>query len=68
MKLFLNFSAYADNDNVDFTKLTEDLTEEVDNSIGKHYADLFDNLFTYGKMSRTKNDKKTGLSFDPVRR
>lgn len=68
MKLFLNFSAYADNDNVKFTKLTENLTEEVDRSVGKRYADLFDNLFTYGKMSRTKSDKKTGMSFDTVYR
>lgn len=68
MKLFLNFSAYADEDNVDFTKLTENLTEKVDNSVGKKYTELFNNLFKYGKTNRSKNDKKTGLQFDTVRR
>lgn len=68
MKLFLNFSAYADDDNVDFTKLTENLTERVDNAVGKKYKELFNNLFKYGKTNRSKNDKKTGLQFDTVRR
>lgn len=68
MKLFLSFSAYADNDNVNFTKLTESLTEEMSNDFGKQYADVFNNLFEYGKTHRTKSDKKTGLSFDTVRR
>lgn len=68
MKLFLNFSAYADEDNVDFTKLTENLTEKVDNAVGKKYTELFNNLFKYGKTNRSKSDKKTGLQFDTVRR
>ena len=68
MKLFLSFSAYADNDNVNFTKLTESLTEEMSNAFGKQYADVFNNLFEYGKIHRTKSDKKTGLDYDTVRR
>ena len=68
MKLFLSFSAYADNDNIDFTKLTEDLTEEMPNEFGKKYKDVFNNLFEYGKTHRQKSDKKVGLSFDTVRR
>jgi hypothetical protein len=68
MKLFLSFSAYADNDNVDFTKLTESLTEEVSNEVGKQYKDVFNNLFEYGKTHRQKSDKKTGMSYDTVRR
>lgn len=68
MKLFLSFSAYADNDNVDFTKLTEDLTEEMPNKFGKKYKDVFNNLFEYGKTHRQKSDKKVGLSFDTVRK
>lgn len=68
MKLFLSFSAYADNDNIDFTKLTEDLTEEMPNEFGKKYKDVFNNLFEYGKTHRQKSDKKVGLSFDTVRK
>lgn len=68
MKLFLSFSAYADNDNINFTKLTEDLTEEMPNEFGKKYKDVFNNLFEYGKTHRQKSDKKVGLSFDTVRR
>lgn len=68
MKLFLSFSAYADNDNVDFTKLTESLTEEVSNEVGKQYKDVFNNLFEFGKTHRQKSDKKTGMSYDTVRR
>lgn len=68
MKLFLNFSGYADNDNVKFTKLTEDITEELPNSEGKKYVELFNNFFDYGKRDIKKGDKKTGLSSDEVRR
>lgn len=68
MKLFLSFSAYADNDNVDFTNLTESLTEEMSNDFGKQYKEVFNNLFEYGKTHRTKSDKKTGLKYDSVRR
>lgn len=68
MKLFLSFSAYADNDNVDFTKLTENLTEEMPNEFGKKYKDVFNNLFEYGKTHRQKSDKKVGLSYDTVRK
>lgn len=68
MKLFLSFSAYADNDNIDFTKLTEDLTEEMPNEFGKKYKNVFNNLFEYGKTHRQKSDKKVGLSFDTVRK
>lgn len=67
MKLFLSFSAYADNDNVDFTKLTEDLTEEMPTEFGRKYKDVFNNLFEYGKTHRQKSDKKVGLSYDKVR-
>lgn len=67
MKLFLSFSAYADNDNVDFTKLTEDLTEEMSTEFGRKYKDVFNNLFEYGKTHRQKSDKKVGLSYDKVR-
>lgn len=68
MKLFLSFSAYADDDNINFTKLTEDLTEEVPNEEGKKYADLFDNLFEYGTMYPKKGMKSTGMGYDTVRR
>ena len=67
MKLFLSFSAYADNDNIDFTKLTKDLTEEVPIEFGRKYKDVFNNLFEYGKMHRQKSDKKVGLNYDKVR-
>ena len=67
MKLFLSFSAYADNDNIEFTKLTEDLTEEMPTEFGRKYKDVFNNLFEYGKTHRTKSDKKTGLNYDTVR-
>ena len=67
MKLFLSFSAYADNDNVDFTKLTKDLTEEMPTEFGRKYKDVFNNLFEYGKTHRQKSDKKVGLSYDKVR-
>lgn len=68
MKLFLSFSAYADDDNVKFSKLTEDLTEEVSNEVGKQYKEVFNNLFEYGKTHRQKSDKKVGMSYDTVRR
>lgn len=68
MKLFLSFSAYADNDNVEFTKLTEDLTEEMPNEFGKKYKEVFNNLFEYGKTHRQKSDKKVGLRYDTVRK
>lgn len=67
MKLFLSFSAYADNDNVDFTTLTENLTEEVPTEFGKKYKEVFNNLFEYGKTHRQKSDKKVGLKYDKVR-
>ena len=68
MKLFLSFGAYADNDNVKFTKRTENLTEELSWSEGAHLADMFDTLFEYGRTDNKKGDRKTGLSFDTVRR
>lgn len=68
MMLFLNFSAYADEDNVSFTKLTEDITERVPNDQGKQIKDVLNNLLEYGKLHRQKSDKGTGLNYDKIRR
>lgn len=67
--MFLTFSAYADNDNIDFTKTTERFTEEVSNSEGKMIVDAFNNAMKYGYINPTKSQKASGIGgYDTARR
>jgi hypothetical protein len=67
--MFLTFSAYADNDNIDFTETTERFTEEVSWSEGKRLVDAFNNAIKYGHTNPTKSQKATAIGgYDTVRR
>ena len=67
--MFLTFSAYADNDNVDFTDATERFTEEVSNQEGKLITDAFNNAVKYGYINPTKSQRSTSIGgYDKARR
>lgn len=67
--MFLTFSAYADNDNIDFTKTTERFTEKVSNSEGKMIVDAFNNAVKYGYINPTKSQKASSIGgYDTARR
>lgn len=59
--MFLTFSAYADDDNIDFTKTTERFTEKVSNSEGKMIVDAFNNAVKYGYINPTKSQKASSI-------
>lgn len=59
--MFLTFSAYADDDNIDFTKTTERFTEKVSNSEGKMIVDAFNNAVKYGYINPTKSQKASKI-------
>lgn len=67
--MFLTFSAYADDDNIDFTDTTERFTEEVSNSEGVRIKDMFNNAVKYGNVTPSKSQKASAVGgYDKARR
>ena len=67
--MFLTFSAYADDDNIDFTDTTERFTEDVSNAEGVRIKDMFNNAVKYGNVTPTKSQKASAVGgYDKARR
>mgnify|MGYP003451683398 FL=1 len=67
--MFLTFSAYADDDNIDFTDATERFTEDVSNAEGVRIKDMFNNAVKYGNVAPTKSQKASAIGgYDKARR
>ena len=67
--MFLTFSAYADDDNIDFTDTTERFTEKVSNSEGVRIKDMFNNAVKYGNVTPSKSQKASAVGgYDKARR
>ena len=59
--MFLTFSAYADDDNIEFTETTERFTEKVSNSEGAKIVDAFNNAVKYGYINPTKSQRASKI-------
>jgi hypothetical protein len=59
--MFLTFSAYADDDNIEFTETTKRFTEDVSNDEGKRIVDAFNNAVQYGYINPTKSQKASKI-------